>query len=196
MGKGFPKKIMMTHRYVESFVNWGSTAGSVFKANISCNSLYDPNRYGAGHQPYYFDQLGAIYNHYTVIGSKITVKLTPITQNTAPTFVGIFINDDTTTTPSDIDSLNELSGKIQKLIGYPSSDTYTLRSKWSAKKAFGKNILANTLFRGSTSASPTEEQFWTIFMQDAGATQTQSFAVQITVEYITVWSELKDIAGS
>ena len=36
----------------------------------------DPNHTGVGHQPLYFDQLMTIYNHYIVIGAKITVKFT------------------------------------------------------------------------------------------------------------------------
>lgn len=33
-----------------------------------CNSLYDPDLTGTGHQPYFYDQLNTIYQNYTVYG--------------------------------------------------------------------------------------------------------------------------------
>ena len=38
------------------------------------NSLFDPDQTGTGHQPYYFDQFAALYNRYTVLGSKLTAE--------------------------------------------------------------------------------------------------------------------------
>jgi hypothetical protein len=39
------------------------------------NSVYDPDYTGVGVQPYYFDNLAAIYNRYRVISSTIVVTL-------------------------------------------------------------------------------------------------------------------------
>jgi hypothetical protein len=48
----------------------GTVAGHVFRAN----SPYDPDYTASGHQPRYFDQIMPLYDHYQVLGSKITVK--------------------------------------------------------------------------------------------------------------------------
>ena len=37
------------------------------------NGLYDPDRTGTGHQPFGYDEWSPIYDHFTVVGSRITV---------------------------------------------------------------------------------------------------------------------------
>lgn len=196
IGKGLPLRLRQTHRYVESFIAWGSSAGSLFTYNLSCNNLYDPNTTGTGHQPYYYDQMSALYDHWTVVKSHIIVKMTPYSQNGQATFVTLFINDDTTVTPSSIDTLAEV-GRNYKVVPLTSAGVTTLKSSWNGYKAFGKNILNNSLYRGESSGTPpSEQQYWTVAMQSAGASVSQSFAVSVTIEYEVEWNELKDIAGS
>lgn len=47
------------------------------------NSLYDPEYAVGGGQPLGYDQWAAIYNYYSVIGSKIEVRLMPAGDNAA-----------------------------------------------------------------------------------------------------------------
>lgn len=52
----------------------GATASSYY---YSCNSIYDPDctKSGApGHQPYFYDQLSALYSRYSVLSSKATIR--------------------------------------------------------------------------------------------------------------------------
>lgn len=191
-GLGFPKRMTMTHKYHENFT---LTAGATFGTyNISCNSMYDPNITGTGHQPYYFDQMAALYDHYVVIGTKITVKIIPTTAS-QPLLVGVYLNDDGTVTPTDINTCCEQSKARWKTTNL-SGDIVRFDLKWSAKKAFGGSILANTELQGTSAASPTENQVYTIFAQHVDKTTNVSMNVEILVEYIAVWKELKDIGGS
>ena len=72
---GFPDTLQTTLRYQET-LSLSSSSGALFGYVYNLNGLYDPNHTGTGHQPLYFDQLMTIYNHYIVIGAKITVKFT------------------------------------------------------------------------------------------------------------------------
>lgn len=63
---GFPRRLYIAHKYVD-LVSVSSTAGVVGSYFFKCNGMFDPNTTGTGHQPMYFDNCGAIYNHYTVV---------------------------------------------------------------------------------------------------------------------------------
>ena len=62
---GFPKQLAMTHRYSQNvqYTHVGPNANSQY-ANFGTNCLFDPWLTVGGHQPLYFDQVAAIYQHY------------------------------------------------------------------------------------------------------------------------------------
>lgn len=59
--------------YVDKFSRNAGSAAAV-SYYFSANSLFDPDRTGIGHQPMGFDQLMDLYDHFTVIGAKLTLK--------------------------------------------------------------------------------------------------------------------------
>lgn len=194
-GLGFPKKMVMTHKYSEIVVPT-CTGGALYTYSFLCNGLYDPNASGVGHQPYYFDQMGALYDHYIVIGSEITVKFTHLVTTNYASIVGCYINDDSTVTPVSITPLLENSNVKHRMLAAGQTQPSVFKLKWSAKKAFGKSVLANSELKGSTSANPLETQSFTFFVQPTDLITTQSYNVEVDIKYIAVWCELKDIAGS
>lgn len=196
VGLGFPKKMVMTHSYVETVTfNTGATGG-LASYLFSCNSLYDPNASGTGHQPMYFDQMSALYDHYTVIGSMATIKLTNRVSNNPLTInVGAFINDDTTVTGS-IDSLRENSSVTNRIHQGNTIRPTVFKLKWSAKKTFGGSILGNDDLQGNAAASPAEQSYFSIFADSSGANQQTQLDLTIEIKYIAVWDELREIAAS
>lgn len=195
LGQGFPLKMLVTHKYVQSGT-LTSTSGVQNNQLFKANGLHDPDTSGSGHQPMYYDQLLALYDHWTVIGSKIVCQILPSETNTVPIRCCLLINDDATVTPTNFDNLCELY-KTRKIIfnTNTSSNPYTLSMKWSGRKAFGKFDLNSSLFRGEASTDPTEQQNFQLTAQSDGAT-TGSIKYTVTVTYIAVWTELKDIASS
>jgi len=194
LGKGFPKKILVTHKYVQTI---GKSSVSVLTNHVySCNGLYDPDITTSGHQPMYFDQFGALYNHYCVIGSKIRVKVIPVSSSQSAGYCCISVNDDSTVTPTSIEALQEQSSGKGTVIPASSNNITTMTSSWSARKNWGKNVLSNTLFRGSTSANPTEQQYYIISLGALDNIGPLSFYLEVEIQYIAIWNELKDIAQS
>jgi len=195
VGLGFPKRMVMTHRYTEQ-IPVTSTLGVIGKYQFSCNGMYDPNITGTGHQPMYFDQMSALYNHYTVIGSQIKITVSPSTTNEDGFYTGCYLDDDTsTTTVTDITAVSEAtSGKIR--MHSPNAQVpYIYTRKWSAKKTFGGSILGNDNLQGTPGGNPAEQTYYTFAMQSFGADTT--FAT-LLVEYtfIAVWEELKQVTQS
>jgi len=184
----------MKHRYVDSH-RITSTAGSLATYTYSCNGMFDPNITGTGHQPMYFDQLSAIYNHYTVLNSKISVSCVAIA--TAAGVIGVYINDDASVVPGTAIGLCEQGTANYRIVNIGTSlPTLSLRRKWSAKQAFGPGAISDPNLQGSASANPTEQQAFTCFVQSIDLSSTFAIDFFVTIEYDCVWQELKDIASS
>lgn len=194
MGKGFPKKMEFTHTYDE-LVKLTSSVGVANVYRVSCNGIFDPNITGTGHQPLYFDQLTALYDHYVVIGSKIEYTIIPDVSAVAFK-LGCFVNDDTTSASFLPEALAEQPTGKFALCAHDPTKPIKRTLKWSAKKNFGKGVLANTELQGTASANPTEQSYFELTMQPADATTTMSVFVNFKVTYIVIWKELKDVAQS
>lgn len=194
MGLGFPKKLLVRQKYSETVVLTGVTALGNYV--FSLNDLRDPNVTSTGSQPYYFDQYMTIYDHFTVLGAKITVKVKPYASNTVPIKVVLWQDDDATVTSADWNTHAEQSkiGGHCLLNGYEAGKTLSM--KWSAKKQFGKGVLSNFDLRGSAGTSPSEQTYAIISYAPGDTVTSSSFILQVNIEYISMYTEMKDIAGS
>lgn len=196
MGQGFPKKLSMTHRFDQIIALNTQPVGAYSVFHLSANGLFDPSITGGAHQPLYFKELAAIYDHYTVIGSKITVKVAKTDAFTnIPVIVGCYINDDSTAGPTGVLAMMEHPSATHKLV-QASSPTAQFSLKWSAKKTFGGSVLGNDNLQGTATANPTEQSVYTLFIDSSvNATQT-SVLFTVEIEYIAVWDELRDIVNT
>lgn len=194
MGLGFPNKSVMKHRYYDTYVS-ASTTGAIDNNNYVLNGLYRP--YAANARSVsYFSQMSAIYNHYQVIGAKVTVKLVASETGTpVPLQAVVWQNDDTTVTPTNFYSLAESSKAKKILLSLHPGRPATAVLKYSAKKTFGTGLDVDSL-RGSATANPTETSICSVSVQSTDGTSTSSYVAQVMIEYIAVWTELKDIEFS
>jgi len=194
-GTSFPMKAKMSQVYTDTIV-MTSTSGVQTNYQFCLNALFDPNITAAGHQPIYFDQMMAIYNHYTVIAAKMTVKFIPYESNTVPVSVVLWQNDDTTTTPSVISSIQEQPAASFTIIGSAGDASKTMVLKYSPKKVFGGSILGNPYLQGSSTTTPSELSVGQVTLVGADNLTTVSVIAQVVIQYITIYTELKDIQGS
>jgi len=200
LGLGLPKKMTITHRFAES-QQVACGTGAIGSYLWSTNGLYDPNFTGSGHQPMDFDNLTAIYDHYCVIGSYATIKVIPSTSSTAPTNVAFYIGDNSSVPASVTPALaweqNDAPAsrsKAYQLIPQDDSAPRTMSCKWSARKRFGKGVLANNNLSGTSSSNPTEQSYFTFLAQSFDQTASVTMYIEIQITYITVWYELQDVA--
>ena len=77
-----PKQLYNRLKYAET-INVPIGVGGTGNYLYSCNGMYDPNITGTGHQPMYFDQFTAMYDHYTVL--KSMMKATVVANTTGAT---------------------------------------------------------------------------------------------------------------
>lgn len=190
-GAPFPLRLRNTLRYhseVQVITDAIGFSGYVFSAN----GLYDPDITGVGHQPMYFDQLTAIYNHYTVQASKC--KITVVRSGVGGHDVqgALYLDDDGVSGATNFNTVAERTGAVVWSCSPPNS--LASRTKYfNTQRVFGGNGVDNTQLRGSASSNPAEGHFF-VFACEGPSVSTVNIAVEI--EYDVIWSELKSIGQS
>lgn len=193
-GIGFPKMMKFKHRYCTQ-VSLTDSAGHVHY-QMRANGLFDPDLSSTGHQPMWFDQLAGIYNHYTVIGSKIKYTVVPAGTTAQPPYkLTSWINDDSTSTGNQ-DALNENKTAKVRIVGSINPQNVVITNTWSAKKFFGGSVLAQDELKGNAGADPTELSLFQLTLKSIDGVSPITVHIFIELEYIVIWKELKEVANS
>lgn len=189
--RGFPKKLKFIHKYVDS-LGVQVSAGVQSIRQFSCNGLYDPDITSTGHQPIYFDNLTALYDHYTVFRSTITFRIALIQGGGAS--AALYVDDDTTTAAFAPQAAEQGTGTLN-LVPYPTYKPVVLSKTWNAKEYFGGDIFDNDALSGSSAANPLEQSYFTLVL---GSFDNLQFQYNLTVQivYEAVWDELKTVGLS
>lgn len=188
-----PPLLQNTLRYTE-VVNRSFTAGVASAYLFSCNGLYDPNITGTGHQPLYFDQMMALYNHYQVTKSRIKVTFVPSASVTGPILCGLMVDDDTSQTNTLNTSIGERPGARQSMYQKDTHPSIVLYTSWDSK-TLATNVDDNPNVQGSASANPAEQSYFVLETADLGGSNASMY-MYVQIEYDVLWNELKDIATS
>jgi len=138
-----------------------------------------------------------IYNHYRVVGSKITYILNQSQSTREVAFSGNFVTfiDDDASNNRGSNQLAMIPGARQKIISFPARGQTTMVRKWSMKKTFGKDAPIATLQSLSTS-NPQEQSYFLLTaarqepIEEPGNT---SISCQIRVQYTAIWSERQEV---
>lgn len=192
---GFPSQQSVCMKYID-YVYFGGT-GSLTTYHFHQNSLYDPLASTGGHQPLYFDQYMAIYNHWVVNKARIKVTFIGTTASQVPVYGGIYVNDDTSVVSSSYVTLAEQSSARGKTVSDTNDNPVSVYGEvYDAVKTFGPNTIGNANLRGSASANPSETSVWTVFCQPLDITSVYGIYGFVEVEYEATFFELKDILSS
>lgn len=165
----------------------------------SANGLFDPDVTGLGHQPMGFDQLMALYEHYTVTNAKITVSF--VNENaTENGYVGIAIFPDATveTVPSKLVE----NGLLKRSWLAPNNGTaksqciVTLPVKISRINGRPESIVADDLFRGDSASNPTEQTYLHVFSYNIASNSSLTVRFDAVIEYDATFTEPRKLAQS
>ena len=188
---GFPPQLVFRHRYAES-VTLTSTTGSFATHFFKANGMYDTNQTGVGHQPMFFDNLTAVYDHWCVVSSKITVRAAPQAGVNTNTEVCLTIMDQASTSATTTRDVREAGTAVSKLLAPLGTDPVVLTKTWSAKY-FSDDFLSNSELQGTSASDPTELSYFMIAVQNWGAAtvQVQCF---VDIEFTAIWKEVRSVA--
>jgi len=187
----FPKVYECSMRY-DSVVARAITSG-VYQNYLFCaNGLFDPDLTGTGTSVLYFAQLAAIYDHYTVISSSITVE--PTANNTNTNTVIALYQDDDTSVPTTLQTALQRPGSTSLTNNFAVSKAPKLYSKWSAASTFGNPQPWNDPeLQGTLTTNPSEQTVYVISAEDQAAA-TFALLYRVTIKYYVRWEELKTIS--
>lgn len=190
----FPKQLFNTLRYVSQTpltVTLGS-ARHIFRAN----GMFDPDQTGSGHQPLYFDTLMAVYQHYTVLRSRI--KITPMPESALSTSNLLYVikeDADVTPTVTAYEALEFPYVSSAITPGARGQDQVSISKTWSAVRTFGGNPQSNPDLQGTIASDPTEQSYFTLMVRDP-VLGNGIIDLVVEIEYDVVWDELKTIGFS
>jgi len=177
----------------------GQIGGPSSRFFYRANSIYDPDYATGGHQPLGMDQWEAIYNHYEVTSSKISVtfnvRYADGNNNGAAITFGVGVIGDTAAAKIlDEDCMMDSNYKWDRQ-GYYLFPAVTLTASYNPYK--WNNIDSKALPDSLTSLmnnNPVEQQFFDIWAsgrkESVFAGDILVFAV-VTIEYTCKFSEPK-----
>lgn len=165
---------------------------------FSTNGMYDTDISGVGHQPTGFDQIMAMYDHYTVIGCKATLEAWNSDAD-YPQTVAIFLKDDSVKL-LDIRPLVENGNCEYRLLspsGSGSKNYAKLSMNINPNRFLGRsNPLSEDDLRGSAGSNPVEQAYLHVFVEPLGSVDTSAVNCVLTLEFTAVFTEPKTLAIS
>lgn len=192
---GFPKNRLVKMRYNDNYV-LNALAGGIDSNEFRINSIFDPDLTGVGHQPLGHDEWSTFYNHYVVVGAKITATFlaTEIGTPAGMRAVGIFIAPDSASIPTNVIDLIENGQSRWKYIspvGQSGQSRGTVTNTFSAKNFFSvANISDNTNRIGATFGSnPTELANLSVWYGNTGTADPVTINVNVVIEFAVLVSE-------
>lgn len=196
----FPRQKRVMMRYT-TMLSIDSTGPTITNQVFSANNINDPEVAIGGNRPIPYDQWKTWYNHYCVVGSKMTVKLFPSTNTTnVPNAVGVYL-DDSNTIPTTYDII-VMNAKGQYKVmptAQSAGGQYTLTATYSAKRFFNiTDIKDNFEQLGAPfDNNPKDQAYFHVWCQPVDKlTNTGGYSGVVTIDYIVDLFEPKDLPAS
>jgi len=200
---GFPKQQVVKLKYVTEqpiSINTGLSKS----VNFCANGMFDPELALGGHQPKMFDQWMAVYSHYNVLSSKVTVRLA--SSVSANLCWGV----------SRTPTTDQLNGKTLSYIlenryqgdwtlngsANVGPETTTpqnrmMHADYSQKSEFGPNSEGRDDLNGSAIINPHEQSIFELWACPVGGSTSAINALFIVeIEYLALLTEPKIVSQS
>lgn len=197
---GFGKSKMCRLRFVTSF-NLDPAAAEITSKVFRANSIFGPDSTTATLRPRGFTENMQFYQHFTVVGSRITVQYLCNTAATTPGIMGILLTA-AGTSAATFDGTNDMLetkafGRNQKFVGTNQQFAYKVSKNFSAKKWFGTtSIIGKDLYRGNSASNPSEGAFFEVVFASTGANNPSAAGFRATIDYLVIFTEPKIIPTS
>lgn len=184
----FPNNLVRKLRYA-TCIGLNPGAFAIASHSFRCNSIYDPDSTGVGHQPLGRDEISQFYGHYSVLSSKITAYFE--WDNSVPnstTLCMIAYDGDSTFTPTSIDWCMEYPHTKYSFMTDLAVKPVTLKYGWSLSK---KPKALRSDCKGAVGANPTEQDFWHLIVGNCGGADIANVRVNVRIEYIVKFLDPK-----
>lgn len=180
-----------TRRRVQYFFTAAITGSSsaLFSYVCSANGAYDPDISGGGHQPMGFDQMMGMFNHYTVIGSRMRAIFT--SASTFPVHFGTMISGSSSYS-TDYQVNTENGNMIYGIAtaGTTSGCCITLKQSVNCAKFQGiDDVLDDPNMRGDASSNPSEQMYYHLMVWNPASSSIPTGTLDVYLEFDTMFHE-------
>jgi len=194
------KRIVKLRYTTSELVTGGAVGSMVPLRTFRANSIYDPDATGVGNSVADYARWASLYDHYTVLGSKITYT---ICRNEGDINAMVFLtkvdDDGTGFTVGDQyykwNSDRQVKMKTFNLTAYTSQAQFSFSRKFSARRFFDlKNPADVDSVTASMGANPSDQAYFCAAVQMANLTSATptSFVLVTQIDYIVRFGEPKD----
>lgn len=190
------KKFIFKTKYMDTSISINPGAGGTVASHvIGANCLYDPDITGVGHQPLGFDEMMAMYDHYTVIGSRIRCWFanTDTTQNQ---LIGIYVSDSSSPAADPRVIIENGMGKYNYLQEHEAGARHTKQiTLGHSVKKFNSvsNVLDRADLQGTATSNPSEKSYFHIWAASTNATDPGAVRLCYEIEYTAILTEPKHL---
>lgn len=170
-------------RYVTRGTLNPPAAGNAFHF-FRANSVFDPDYSIGGHQPMGFDQYAALYNEYTVLGSRIKYTILP---TGSPYQMSLALQHGSGTgTLLSVDTMAERKEVKSRLIAGVETSAQVLTMNYSAKHFEGvTNVKDDDDQSALTNTNPVNDPLFVCLLGPAdGSADAPSANYMVELEYI------------
>lgn len=191
----FPNTITRKFKYCET-IEVNPTTGGVTTFSFGANNLTKPNQSLTGHQPYGFDQLMLMYNHYEVLASSFKATIAN-SDYLVGTFMYTKLDSDGNINTSTPQLLMEQPG-VKYVIGVPEQGkSMSVRNYFSQKKFWGGRKAGDSTLCGNAASAPSDQAFFMIGLGPILTTfDAPQASITIEIEYVARLFEPKELVSS
>jgi len=176
--------------YYEPAITLYSGASIAGTYVFSANGLFDPDITSTGHQPMGFDQMMLSFEHYVVLGARMTANFRNATT-TLPADVSISRNAGTTALTDYVrlvENGNMVRTKLNAINSFDAISTLSLPIN-IAKFGGVDDILDNPSYEGSLSANPAEQSYFHLSVWNPSTTDAVALNIEAFIEYDVIFRE-------
>lgn len=192
----FAQRYITKMKYADAFFFNNVNGPQTYRYNL--NSVFDPNRTGAGHQPYGHDTLATIYNRYRVISCSYVVSFV----DTAGNYVQVATlpaNEEFSPASLTLSEVRE-NPRCKFVLQAPNAPMRPVKGKVFIPSLVGRNkaqYMADDRYQAQTGSSPAELAVLNIYFQrQDDSINTMSGPLSITLEYTVEWFDVKNLGQS
>ncbi len=174
---GLPDQLYTTLSYTQQFQLSADPGLQQFRGN----GMFDPDFSGVGHQPFYFDQLAAVYDRYQVFASSIYIQFHNNQAN--PIYCVILPSAESTTlAASPFEAKEKPYARSTLLPAENGGGVRSLRHSMTTKRIRGEDWLDQD-FAALTTTNPGRQWFWNLHTARADATTALALTAVVTLKY-------------
>jgi len=198
---GFPSQKVVKLKYVTE-QNISVSTGLSKSVSYIANGMFDPEAALGGHQPKMFDQWMAVYSHYNVVASKISVRLA-ISSNPQLTWgvARTATTDQLTglTLPTILENRYQGDWTING-DSNPNNVTManrTMTANYNQKVQFGLNATGRDDLNGSAIINPHEQSVFELWVCPIlGNTGNINATFVVEIEFVALLTEPRLVGTS